>query len=332
MDKDLSDISLSIVNLYEDLIDYLAENKKIKISRIPLLKNIRLNKSIKENNMSYERFNEFIRYFEYILKRRFPEELLNNFYDNVSDFKIYSVCFQLGDFLKKRERYAGRYNPVSNTIIINIKDGECFYSIYHELFHMASTNRMITDRVQSGFLVNHNGMSVGKGLNEGYTDLLAYRYFSHAGLKVGYPLEYRYAKVLEQVVGQETMEKLYITSNPNGLVHGLLKYDSMDNIIDFVKLLDNVNNMNNNENETAISVRYNILTKYLIKWLIRKTIMNGENLFDPVVRRKIISLAWEIPSNICLPNSKVIKIDINRILDETVEEVIQENSMNYRRY
>lgn len=331
MAKDLSDISLSIVNLYEDFIDYLAENEKIKISRIPMLKNIKLNKSIKDNNLSNARFIEFVKYFEYILRRRFPEELLNNFNDNMTDFKIYSICFQLGDFLKVRGKFAGRYNPINNTIIINIKDEESFYSIYHELFHMASTNRMITDRIQTGFFVRHKGMPIGRGINEGYTDLLSYRYFGNAGLKIGYPLEYQYVRALEQVVGQEKMENFYITSNPNGLVHDLEKYDSMDNIIDFIKLLDNVNSMNDNKDVT-ISVRYNILTKYLIKWFIRKTIMNGENLFDPVVRRKVISFAWEIPSKINLPNSRIIKIDINRILDETVEEVFQENSIQHRRY
>lgn len=329
MDKNLSDISLSVINLYEELVDYLVDNNKIKVSRKHYGKTTKIGDKIRKSNRSNIRFSEFIKYFDFVLRKRFPEELLHNYEDNIENFRIYSTCFQLGDFFKKKNKYAGRYNVNNNTIVINIKDEEIFYSIYHELFHMASTNRMITDRMQTGFFEYKNGLATGKGLNEGYTDYLANRYFADVGFRIGYPLEIKYVGALEQIVGQEKMENLYITSNPGGLVNELEKYDTTSNIIHFVRLLDYASN--SNDSIVVINQRFHEMTRYLIKWYLRKTILNGENLFDPTVRRNVIAFAWQMPSKISIPNSETIELNISEIIDEEVSEVLKNNSsMNLR--
>ena len=329
MDKNLSDISLSVINLYEELVDYLVDNNKIKVSRKHYGKTTKIGEKIRKNNRSNIRFSEFINYFDYVLRNRFSEEFLHNYEDNIEDFKIYSTCFQLGDFFKKKNKYAGRYNVIDNTIVINIKDEAIFYSIYHELFHMASTNRMITDSIRTGFFEYKNGMPIGKALNEGYTDYIANRYFADVGFRIGYPLEIQYVGPLEQIVGQEKMENLYITSNPGGLLHELAKYDTESNIIDFIRLLDNASNAT--DNIVVINQRFIEMTRYLIKWFVRKTLLSGENLFDSIVRRKIISFAWQMPSKISVPNHNDINIDINKILDDEISDVLRNTPNVYRR-
>ena len=73
------------------------------------------------------------------------------------------------------------------------------------------------------------------------------------------------------------------------------------------------------------------MTRFLIKWYLRKTLLNGENLFDPVVRRKIISFAWQMPSNISVSNSQTIDLNISEIIDEEVSEVLRNSTgMNLR--
>lgn len=321
----LSDISVSFISLYDEFIDYLLENKKINRSKIS--KPTKLGEKIIDNNLSKIRFSEFIKYFEYVIRNRFPEEILHNFDDNLSDLRIYSTYFQLADIMKKQSKYAGKYSATKNIIVINFKDKDLFYSIYHELFHMASTNKMITDRIQTGFFVYKNGFKTGNGLNEGYTDLLAHRYFGDVGSIIGYPLECQYAKVLEQIVGQEKMEKYYMTSNPGALVRELGKYDSEDNILYFIRAIDNIYNPDDN-----IIVKRSIIeniTKSLIQWYIRKTIMNGENIFDPIVRRNVISFAWQIPARVINTDSSYIDIDINSIIDQVVDEMYGQNRNNY---
>lgn len=330
MRKDLSDVSMSVLNLYEEFIYYLIDNNKLSVSRAPKNKHTKLGDSIRSRNKARDRFRDHINYFEFIIRKRFPDEMLHNFDDNLSDFKIYGICFQLGDVIKKIIKYAGKYQTKKNIIIIDINDEESQLSIFHELFHMASTNRMITDRIQTGFSVIKNGVDTGKGLNEGYTDLLAHRYFGHTGYRIGYPLEYQYAYALERIVGQKKMENWYMSANPALLVRELEKYDSTDNILYFIKLLDNINDEENNV--VVRSTMAKDITRMLIQWYTRKIFLSGENLLHPYVVNNIYTYAWQIPAKIAnLDNYGSFNIDINGITNDVINEIIRENPHMYRR-
>ena len=330
MDLKFSDLSLSTINLYDDFVNYLMVNKNYKLSKIPLLGKTKFAKRMMEKNVSKIRFSEFLQYFERVLRSNFKEDWLHNFDDNIADLELISACFQLGDLLKKAPKYGGMYDIKKNRMIINIKDKNEFLSIYHELFHLASTNRMITTHIQTGFRVVKNGISTGLMLNEGYTDLMAYRYFGNVGAYPGYPLAFQYVSALEQIVGKEFMEKCYLSSNPNALVHNLERYDSMDNIINFINLLDCTENLN--EPLPALGSKINAITTYLLKWYVRKAILDGENIYDPAVRNRIINFAGQLPSRIASARCPNMKVNVYGLLDQVVEEVMSMYAPNYRRY
>lgn len=322
MDRDLSDISLSFIYLYEEFMFYLLDDKKIKLSKVPIVKNTKIyNKEIKKNKSNI-RFQEFLKYFEHVIKSRFSEEFLHNYYDNKNDLTIISTCFQLGDFIRSKIKYAGRYNVVNNVMVVNIKDEDLFYGIYHELFHMASTNRMNMDKLQTGFSVYKNGIYTGKGLNEGYTDYLANRYFANVGFKIGYPLEFLYASRLEKIVGKEKMEELYMSSDPQGLISELEKYDSQDNIIDFIKMLDNASS--SRDNYIVQYNRYGYMAKYLITWFVKKELLDGKNIYDPEEKQKIIEFTYNIPATFDILDHKDVKINLDMILNTVIEELTGE--------
>lgn len=329
MVKGMSNLSLSTIVLYEELIIYLLDNKKLKLTNKVMNKITKINKKIRESNDSRDNYDAFINFFERVIRNRFSNELLHNFDDNIEDLKVFCIPFQLGDFLKSIIKYAGKYNPIKNIMFIS-KDKESIYSIYHELFHMASTNRMITDYVQTGFMAAKDNMRTGDGLNEGYTDLLAHRYFEMAGFKIAYILECQYAKMLEKIVGREKMENYYISSDPAGLIKELEKYDSHDNIIDFIKLLDVINNPKDSSDVRIGKI--NEVTKTLILWYTRKLFLEGENLQDPTIRDMISSFALEIPAKIVdMHDNSVTNIDIDGITSQVIEETVKQNSGYYRR-
>ena len=331
MKKDLSDITLSFVNLYEEFINYLIDNKKLSVSKADKGRQTKLGKYIREKNKSREKFKEFINYFEKIVRNRFPSEVLHNFDDNVEEFRIYGVCFQLSNLIKKLDQYNGKYNPKKNTMIIDITNNDSVLSIFHELFHMASTNRMIVDYVQTGFFSYKDGMGIGKGLNEGYTDLLAQRYFGDVGTKIGYPLEYRYSLALETIVDREKMENLYMSSNSYQLVRELEKYDSADNIICFLKMLDTINYPN--DYYVSRASKFSTITRFLITWYARKLVLQGKNILDVETQKEIYAYAWQLPEKIVNLNLKgSFKVNINWITEGVIEELVNQYSNTNKRF
>ena len=62
-------------------------------------------------------------------------------------------------------------------------------NIYHELFHMASSKFINKFKIYCGFRQNN----IGRAINEGYTELLTYRYFS---LDNSSSYTYEYLKII----------------------------------------------------------------------------------------------------------------------------------------
>ena len=326
MDKTYKDYAYSIVSYYEEVVDYVQKNKKFKLIKLPKINKAKFNSKIRENDESKIRFSEFINMFDYVIRRNFPEEVLNNYYDNISDFGIYCTLFQFG----KDEKYAGRYDILGNIINIDISNERLLGSIYHELFHLASTNRFQSERLATGFKSYQFGRTIGEKLNEGYTDLLANRYFENVGATIGYPIVMKYVSALEQVVGKEKMEAYYLTANPGALVNDLSVYDSIENIMFFINSLDYIHDLKGNHDDNEIRLK-NVST-ILIQWYVKKMVINGENLLDPFVKNKIRAYAWQLPSAVENPKDlkEVYYVDINQIIEEVIEEELKINKEEHR--
>ena len=86
-------------------------------------------------------------------------------------------------------------------------------SIYHELFHAFTSYKKNALSTVSGFNYTNIHANIARRLNEGYTDLLANRYFDSV---VSYMIEANIARKTELILGEENMQDLY-ASNPDVL-------------------------------------------------------------------------------------------------------------------
>lgn len=118
------------------------------------------------------------------------------------------------------------YNEVSTT------------TIYHELFHASSS---YYDRqkevVFSRFHHHSKEKDIGRGLNEGYTELLTSRYFGN-DTDSGYKNETHYANLVEGLIGKEQMQSFYLKSDLDSLISELSKYNSVEAVMQFIDDLD----------------------------------------------------------------------------------------------
>ena len=108
---------------------------------------------------------------------------------------------------------------------------------------------------------------IGLGLNEGYTELIANRYFSNQrtsrllknnydykyDLNEEYPLQVLIASKLEEIVGKTKMESLYLTANLHGLIKELEQYTSREQIDKFLSNMDFLHS--NMDNIFAFSIK-----------------------------------------------------------------------------
>lgn len=171
---------------------------------------------------------------EYFIKKitQIPNVDLTNLYNNIKTLKV--------ETNKNKHKMAkmnknGSYVADENTIYIyNIK------SIYHELLHMASSiYDKKTDRRYIGlsqtFPKNGKLYGIGKGINEGYTDVLANRHF---GKKIHSYLEQaKIASWIESVIGNEMMN-YYFKADLLSLVNDLSEYDEIENIKNLLIKID----------------------------------------------------------------------------------------------
>ena len=154
-----------------------------------------------------------------VIESNFPKECRDNFYHNISNLKL----------VRKEHLYnvSGIYDSEENEITYEDDNN---YTLFHELFHMASSTRK-----NVGFHSDYT--KSGYGINEGYTELLTRKYFGKDEEDTSYSVELSVASILENVIGEDKMKKLYMTANYYGLVFQLQEYIG-DDSIKFIKLVD----------------------------------------------------------------------------------------------
>ena len=233
---------------------------------------------IEIDQISSEKVREVILEFADVLKKEFPQDALINFYNNVNEVKISknNWLFLLGA--------DGIYGVKSN--IINYRS---LRSIYHELFHMASsvfnneTNLGYFGFGQSYALGSKlKGINIGNGITEGYTQLLALRYFGKKHkITKAYEFEVGIVEKLEKIVGQEEMKRLYLNANLLGLIENLKQYASEEDILNFVTGVDLIKKhsndsflLRNNKIKTSLVNIYTFLLQaYITK--LKKQVETG---------------------------------------------------------
>lgn len=187
-------------------------------------------------------FKENVLEFAKVIIENFSQKDLTIFYNNINTLKIQFENFKLKRFVLGNNNRA-EYNIPKNEIYVDKEDYTT--TIYHELFHMASSVYK-NGILYSGFSQEtdkSDGVNLGDGLNEGYTQLLTQRYFGYIdNLNKSYIVEVHYAELLEKIVGQEKMKSLYLNADLSGLINELKIYSSEEEIGKFFSSLDFINN------------------------------------------------------------------------------------------
>lgn len=196
-----------------------------------------------ETEVDYEKlsskwFGKEVIEFAKFLEKEFPQADLVNFYNNINRLSVETYePKRKRIIIDKISKAEGVYNVESN--LIRIEKGLVENTIFHELFHMASS-RYVDDIVYSGFSQGKKAsFAIGDGLNEGYTQLLSERYFGHVeGLKGAYSYLVIVVGLLEEAVGAEKMTSLYLKADLPGLINELKEYASEGEIMRFLSALD----------------------------------------------------------------------------------------------
>ncbi len=214
--------------------------------------------------------------FAYILKRNGIN--MDLFYDNLPSLGIKYIT----DNNLSRNATA-TYDCTDNEIILSA-ESILRTSIFHELFHMASTCQN-EDYLYSGFMEasEENTTMAGVGINEGMTELLSKIYFNSAS---SYYFQRLYMKKIIELIGYNQAEKAYFEADVNPLVDSLMKYDSEENILTFITILDNYTFLEQDSNSEDFinpdnQALLNTCSDYLVKWYANKA--KQENLDSNLV-------------------------------------------------
>ena len=132
-------------------------------------------------------------------------------------------------------------------------------SIYHELFHAFTTYKKNIFSIYSGFNYTNIYSDIARRLSEGYSDLLANRYFDSV---VSYMIEANIARKTEIILTEKNMENLYASNNLYAIIKFLSKFSSEEEAIAFISSIDKLGIYRNNI-KRSIQIM-NILSNYLV--------------------------------------------------------------------
>ena len=215
----------------------------------------------------------------------FDENLLKDMYRNLSNVR----------FKKRRllliAGIGGMFDAKNNSITYSLNS-----SVGHELLHLSSSCYYPkTKERHVGFKQQRGMASIGRGLNEGYTELLASRIFNKNGNVESYYKEVRIAKLFEFFFDDpRDMQKYYFRHNLPGFILYMQKYIPRKELINILLNLDYVN---------ALSLASPVITAYknvkismeLYKYFLKTNPSREKRLaFEKVLREnKLVELTLE---------------------------------------
>ncbi len=171
---------------------------------------------------------------------------LDNFYANINSLEVEKVYSskEMPD-----PTMAASYEIFDNKLRYIV--GMYLYTIDHELLHLAT--RVETEKyIHCGFcqLDKSTQTRFGIGLDEGYTVVLDERYFKDRAtgkkdyIVSTYPITRFLASNLEELIGQEIMEKLYFDADLGSLIDEMAKYCHVQRCVQFIADLDIIHSVN----------------------------------------------------------------------------------------
>lgn len=296
----------------------IRKDSKVKdLKRVIIPEELKINDySIQRDKMN-EKYKDSIIEFSSLLTNKFSNDVLVNFYNNINRLKIRDnkAIFFSGT--------NGVYYPDKNDIVLAADK-----SIYHELFHMASSyyyrdEKQTISRI--GFAQwqykDNSVFDIGCGLNEGYTEALTKRYFGTNG---AYAYEVLIAEHLEQIIGKELMENLYLKADLNGLINELSKYVPKNQISEFFTSFDIMSKYINSNaikvvQEQIINIYNFLVTVYLVKK--RRELYDGLISYDVFIDKYKLFI-----KPLCIKTKTFFGLNYDSLI-EALDSVIDKNKI-----
>ena len=270
---------LFVIFIIDGIKDYLENKEKVKpkedeeISKLPKKNEFLIPNEIDLSKFKDHEYEKAVNHFVKTLQEYVEEEDLDNLKYNIKSLEIKNKKFK-----RKNSTYTGSYSPESNKIMIN---GD-FKAIYHELLHMSSSNK-IDNILYSGFLQRNyrTFKSIGIGLDEGYTSVLACDLFNDAHVSYLYGYLFDIALDIENLIGEEKMMHLYFTADLYNLVEELSAYACKEDILCFLENMDELHKKADNESRSIIhrkevELLVENIQSFLIKCNVRKIYLEYE--------------------------------------------------------
>ncbi|MBQ3021284.1 MAG: hypothetical protein IJD92_03570 [Bacilli bacterium] len=267
-------------------------------------------KSLEENLRNIkEKYKEIVKRF-YMKINSLPHINKTNFKRNIEETEI----LESNLFENKELALMGFYDVVFKKLQIPYNNMK---KIYHELLHLSSSYYdEMKGIIYSGFeQYNKNTKQyIGRGITEGYTELLEKRYFNTQAYENGesyYFLEQEIVDKLEYFIGKEQMETAYFNADLNYIINELRKYSSLEESLKFIKIVDFIHKYANKNNlvvtqKIYIKKLYNEINIYLIKVYMKKFKLYSKikNLNQDAIEDNLINYY----------NKKLSKISYNDII------------------
>lgn len=311
--------------------------KMLEVEGLDKIKNIKFEYKKDKPKMLQDniKFKDEIEKFRKVLEENFDMKDLNIFYYNIEWVKIKEKNVE-------DEISNGIYNQDTNKMIIF--KNKLKTTIFHELFHLSSRDTTLKN-LMGGFLISMDKYILGLALDEGYTDLLAMRYFSSDDYEnlnfTSYPIESRVALNLEKIVGMDKMQSLYMTANLVGLIKELEEYYNDNEIEQFLINLDVISLyqdkllINEVENTKLNEVMEDIicfLIKGYSKKLLKENNSKEENIKLLEEYLNVVNMDWNGRSFDYEYNIDRINSEISKVLDIKLDlDVLKNNKMCYNK-
>ena len=301
----------------EEKVYYISPSIEIKPPR-----KYESDKEIDYSRIGQNQVREAVRKFVTTLFNNFPPDALITLFKNINDTNIskdgvvylinhirHGVCESSGEFSPGK-------NGEKNTIdLFSMK------SIYHELFHAATYNKVDDDTYIVGFeqctSEGTKGHYLGAAINEGYTELMAHRYFpKEVGDYVSYKDQVDLVKKIEQIVGKEKMEILYLTADLKGFIEEFSKYTdivstrNLLSISDTMLLYDGKKDLSHDEREKyLIKINEILVSAFEQKQRMR---MESKEITESQYRKEVLGFIEQFPKDVTI-HGKIYQLDSDLI-------------------
>lgn len=222
--------------------------------------------------LKFGQYNRVVEEYKEIFDSKLSHCNNNAFYEHIKKLQIREI----EEFDNPKQE--GEYCLNTNTILLKLES--LFKSdsneiekhhIFHELIHMSTSYQKKLVKM-IGFEQYQPGRSYGKGISEGYTELINQRYFDKYNLKdledgIPYLREQMISYGIELIVGREKMEQLFFDADLDGLIKEMAKYMPLSSARAIVDETDKIPESSNQigKNEIQYSISAYLTNVYLKK-------------------------------------------------------------------